>query len=128
MNIVRRNCFYMYVPEWKGYTYQNPNAPQLPPNFPAGQAPTDQNTILGAIGGGLNQLGQQIGQNPTVQRIGDELESKWINVKTLPRNSIKTHKNIIFIFRTNFEQLSRSYSKYARPIKPMGTTSVCKWK
>jgi hypothetical protein len=78
LNIVRRNCFYMYVPEWRGYAYQSPNQPpQLPPNFPAGQAPADQSGIIGTI--------NQIGQNPTVQRIGDEIESKWINVKTLPR-------------------------------------------
>ena len=40
----------------------------------------------------------QLGQNPTIQRIGDELESKWINVKTLPQqilnNSQEAYQNM----------------------------------
>lgn len=89
LNIVRRNCFYLYVPEWKGYQYQSPNqvpqVPQLPPNFPAGQAPSGIGTITGSIGSGISQLGQ----NPTIQQIGDDINSKWINVKNLPRNLVR---------------------------------------
>ena len=37
--------------------------------------------FMGAIGSGVQELGQQLGANPAMRRIGDELGSRWIDVK-----------------------------------------------
>lgn len=47
------------------------------------------NTI-NRIGSGVsdfaNQVGNSINQNPTLQNLGNQIESKWISLQTLPSN------------------------------------------
>uniref|UniRef100_A0A1I7YUY8 BRICHOS domain-containing protein n=1 Tax=Steinernema glaseri TaxID=37863 RepID=A0A1I7YUY8_9BILA len=62
-NIVRRNCFKMFVPEWRNFV---PDYSQ-----PQNQGPNG----FGNFNGTLNQ----------VQQPGQELQSKWISLQTVPQ-------------------------------------------
>ncbi|KAI6213771.1 hypothetical protein M3Y94_00190800 [Aphelenchoides besseyi] len=113
LNIIRRNCFYLYIPEWRGYAYQQPNSNQLPPNWPTGLGgPNSQDRsngngggVIGAIGSGISQLGQQIGQNPAIQQAMGNAESKWIEIKnSIPPQILNSTGEAIQNFRTNVNQ------------------------
>jgi hypothetical protein len=78
---------------------------------------------MGTIGSGLNRIGQQIGQNPTIQQIGDDINSKWINVKQIPRKFLQLQLNHVRLFRANSERLTGSHAKHAWTTQSMGTAS-----
>ncbi|KAI6228730.1 hypothetical protein M3Y99_01193000 [Aphelenchoides fujianensis] len=114
LNVLRRNCFYLYIPEWRGYAYQTSNQQQqnLPPNWPVGLGgPQSQDGsngnggIIGAIGAGINQLGHQIGQNSAVQQALGNAESKWTDVKNaIPQHVLNGTQEAFQNLRANVNQ------------------------
>lgn len=112
LNIVRRDCFYMFVPEWRGFAQGYSNQQQnnretfeeyyqKKNNSPFNQQSAwqqQQNTMGGSIGQGINRVVGQlenvassIVNNPggalqkAGSQIGDQLESRWISLQTAPR-------------------------------------------
>ncbi|KAK0411095.1 hypothetical protein QR680_005478 [Steinernema hermaphroditum] len=67
-NIIKRTCFYMFVPEWRNFAPDYAQAQNQGPNG------------FGTINGTLSQLGQ------TIQQAGQDLQSKWISLQTVPQN------------------------------------------
>ncbi|CAD5230402.1 unnamed protein product [Bursaphelenchus xylophilus] len=144
LNIKQRDCFYFFVPQWKGFaaaqqfntaqSQQNQQRTlnnqgqfgqqpgqfgQQPGQFGQNPFPNNQNQFnngqnggggggfqsgINQIGQGIGQIGQAIGQNPTAQRVGNALESQWIQVQKVPGQIANFSAEAASDFRSNVDQ------------------------
>ncbi|KAI1724014.1 BRICHOS domain-containing protein C09F5.1 [Ditylenchus destructor] len=133
LNIIRRNCFYMFVPEWKNFAqsyspqqnqqdfesysrmlqgqqqqHQNlqPQFGGQPSNIPTGGG---GGGVGGSIGGFLGNIGGAVANNPTVQKIGEQAESKWISLQTVPQQISNLTSDAYQNLRVNANQFGEQF-------------------
>uniref|UniRef100_A0A915CKT7 Uncharacterized protein n=1 Tax=Ditylenchus dipsaci TaxID=166011 RepID=A0A915CKT7_9BILA len=120
LNIVRRNCFYLFVPEWRSFA-QSYSTQQNQRDFEAFYQMQNQQQQMGGRGGngsvggaigsfinqGVNQLGQAVGNNPTMQKVGEQVESKWISLQNVPQQVANFTSDAYQTIRNNANQFQQ---------------------
>uniref|UniRef100_A0A914DTL0 Uncharacterized protein n=2 Tax=Acrobeloides nanus TaxID=290746 RepID=A0A914DTL0_9BILA len=124
LNIARRDCFYLFVPEWRNFAIGYTNAPQT--QFGQSQFVQQQNAML-ANGWPINQqnMNQQnpnygfnnpgissninsnnnFNNNPNNnQSSSQNLETRWIPLQTVPQQVANATEQAFNQFRQNFNQ------------------------
>ncbi|KAI1712261.1 BRICHOS domain-containing protein C09F5.1 [Ditylenchus destructor] len=159
LNIIRRNCFYMFVPEWKNFAQsyspqqnqqdfegyfrmlqgqqqqQHPNMQHPNMQHPNMQHPNMQHPNLqqqnlqpqvggqpsniptggggggvgGSIGGFLGNIGGAVANNPTIQKLGEQAESKWISLQTVPQQISNLTSDAYQNLRVNANQFGDQF-------------------
>ncbi|KAH7694161.1 CBR-PQN-73 protein, partial [Aphelenchoides avenae] len=114
LNIVRRDCFYLFVPEWRNFAgYTNQQNQQDFENYyrgatggasMGGGVAAIGNTlgnVAGQIGSTLGNVAENVRNNPTVQQLGQQVESKWIALQQVPQQIANFSQATLSNLRTN---------------------------